>query len=153
MPLGVVEFREVPKDQRRAKRPFVRGTNRIITENSVGTRGWGAIAFVDLANGLDIEYEEEGADGVTNVRRYAVVPVAVRRLLESTACEHPGLALDKFVYRSGDQSFVKHSLAKIVEVNNAGQEKQTLLQSLRQRREAVLQRLGAATFTATTAAP
>ncbi|MCR4413890.1 MAG: type III-B CRISPR module RAMP protein Cmr6, partial [Thermoguttaceae bacterium] len=123
MAIGVVEIREVEeRDNRgrnqRVKKPFVQGTNREITPNSVRTGGWGALAFDDLATGLDIEYEERGQSAVADVRRYAAVPVGVRRILDSHGCDHTGLALDKFIYRSADQSFVKHALLKVVGVNH-----------------------------------
>ncbi len=156
MPVGVVEMRKVEERDasgrsRAVSKPFVQGTDIEITPGSLGTGLWGAIDFEDLGQGLDIEFEQREPNKVSEVRRYASVSVGARRLLEAHGCSHPGLALDKFVHRSADQSFVKHALKKVVQVIKTCDV--TLLKSLWDRRRELFRRLGAAEFSATTTGP
>jgi CRISPR-associated protein Cmr6 len=117
MPISVVELRDVREDNRKVKKRFISGTEFEITPDSLRKSGWGALSLAEVGQGLDIEYDLKG-NRPCEIRRYAVVPPGVRRLLASHGCNHPGLALDKFIYRSADQSFVKHALQKIIEINN-----------------------------------
>ncbi|MEJ5276603.1 MAG: type III-B CRISPR module RAMP protein Cmr6 [Thermogemmata sp.] len=155
MPIGIIELREVeePDDRgrpRKVKKPFVEGTDFEITPTSLRRSGWGALSFSDVDKDLDVEYDIV-QETITDVRRYAVVPPGVRRLLESHGCNHPGLALDKFIYRSADQSFVRHALHKIVEINNTADNH--WFQELRQRWMAVMHHKGMPPLRCTTTSP
>jgi CRISPR-associated protein Cmr6 len=130
MPTGVVELRDVRDGNRTVKKPFISGTEFEVTPDGLRKSGWGALSMAEVAKDLDIEYDVK-ANTACDIRRYAAVPVGIRRLLETHGCDHPGIALDKFIYRSADQSFVKHALQKVVEINNATNDQS--FQELRER--------------------
>jgi len=122
MTLGVVTMRKVERVNEKGRPiqvdwPFV--NNIEIMPDALLSQGWGTVDMSQLANGLDIEYDEIGPRKIANVRRYPAIPQGVRKCLRQAGCSHPGLALDKYVYRSADQSFVKHALSKVIDVSNS----------------------------------
>jgi CRISPR-associated protein Cmr6 len=157
MAIGVIERRGVTETdargkRRKVKKPFIAGTDFEVTGASLRQSGWGAIALFDVDEGLDIEYEVSGNSAI-DVRRYAAVPNGVRRILAAHGCDHPGLALDKFVHRSAGQAFSRHALqSAVVGVNDrAGLQKE--YQLVRARWLATMKLLRAQTFDATTTGP
>jgi hypothetical protein len=149
MPLGVVKFREEVVAGRNRKRPYISGTQFEIVAQSLRQSGWGTLSFADLADDLDIQYEIQNRQA-QNVRRYAVAPEPIRRLLDSADCAHPGLALDKFVYRCADQSFVRGALQKVVATRSSLEGEYP---ELRRRWLRTLDCLGAKTIRCTTIGP
>ncbi|MCI0421906.1 MAG: type III-B CRISPR module RAMP protein Cmr6 [Acidobacteria bacterium] len=121
MPLGLVQFRMKEVTDREKKKhvrtPYISGTHLEIVPQSLRQSGWGTFQFADLADDLDVEYEIQNGQP-RNVRRYAAVPEPIRRLLDSADCRHPGLVLDKFIYRCADQSFVRGALQKLIETRS-----------------------------------
>jgi CRISPR-associated protein Cmr6 len=123
MPIGTVEFQkvEVPgKDgkPRTVEKPFLAGNKLEITPECLWERGWFGLRYSDLLDGLDIEYEQKNKRTLKNVRTYAVLPQELRRILSEEYVEHPGLALDKLMFRCADQSVAKYALGKVTEINN-----------------------------------
>ena len=120
MPLGVIEIRDDKREAngRRVKKLFIAGTNFEVRRECLRQTGWGALSLADVDKDLDVEYDLDN-DHALDIRRYAVVPDAVRRILAVHGCDHAGLALDKFIYRSAGQNFVKPALHSVVASNNA----------------------------------
>lgn len=79
-----------------------------------------------------------------------MAPEPIRRVLDFADCDHPGLALDKFVYRCADQSFVRGALQKVV-ATHPSLEKQ--YKELHNRWIQTLGYLGATTIQCTTTGP
>lgn len=157
MPLGIVEFRDVEEPDgrgrnRTVKKPFIAGTNFEVFEHCLHPSGWGAVVLADVDKELDIEYEVAD-DCAVRIRRYPAVPEAIRNLLSAHGCDHPGLALDKFIYRSAGQSFVKHALQTVVAVNAARTAWTDWFQRLQQRWVATMTAARAKIFAATTVGP
>lgn len=137
MPLGVIELRDVAESSergrtRKVKRRFISGTQFEVTGESLRQSGWGSMSLSDVDKDLDVEYEVV-SNAATDVRRYAVVPEAIRSILAAYGCEHPGVTLDKFVHRSSSQAFVKHALQSVVHVNGEVVEQQGWYRNLLQR--------------------
>lgn len=109
MPLGVVQVRR----RNGVRTPYISETQIEIVRQSLRQSGWGAFSFADLADDLDVEYEVYNGQA-QNVRRYAVAPDPIRKLLDKADCDHPGLVLDKFIYRCADQSLVRGALQKVI---------------------------------------
>jgi len=123
MPIGTVKFQKVEvrgKDgqPRKVEKPFLAGTNLEITPECLWEKGWFGLRYSDLLDGLDIEYEQKNKRTLKNVRTYAVLPEELRCILSEEYVEHPGLALDKLMFRCADQSVAKYALGKVTEVNN-----------------------------------
>ncbi len=113
MPLGTIEMRPGPG----GKWPHVRENGVPLPDGAHRLRGWGALSPATIVDGLQVEYDLRD-NAPSDVRRYAPVPEAVRQVLATHDCTHPGLILDKFAYRAEDQSFFRHTIDKVVEENN-----------------------------------
>jgi CRISPR-associated protein Cmr6 len=120
-------------------------------EHHLCQAGWGALQRGDVVNNLDVEYDlERGQIRRGSVRRYAAVPEGVRRLLNQHGCDHPGLVLDRFIYRCNDQSTVRGALEQVLGIQSAFvQEYPRFLD----RRQQMLISLGAEGFLARTNGP
>lgn len=113
MPLDIVK---VQKSKSGQACWLLRESGMEFSAASLFRGAWGSLASEDIVDGLDVEYDVEG-NRVANVRRYPPLPDSTRRLVAHRGCDHPGLALDKLVYRYSDQNLAKASLKKVVEVN------------------------------------
>jgi|GEM_PF-366955 len=152
MPRGVVEIRKVFNGPRRVRKPFIKATDFEVLDDSLRRTGWGAITTSDVDEDLDVEYDISNGKA-TDVRRYAAIPQAVRRILEVHSCGHPGLALDKFVHCSRGQSFVRHALQTVVDVNNGMTSQSDLFPYVSKHWHGDLNAAGADTFAAMTLGP
>lgn len=99
----------------------LRSAEEEFTAKALKANGHGALSPRDIANELDVAYDMRKGK-VCNVRRYAPVPEDIRRILDVHDCNHSGLQLEKYAYRSSDQAFAKGALEKVIAVNSSGNE-------------------------------
>ncbi len=103
--------------------------------------GWGALHESDLTENLHVAFDREGKH-IRNIRRYSPVSTGVREILQGVGCEHPGLLLDKCLYRFANQEQGRGALEQVRRVAP----REDLLQESNSRRNSLLLSAGANRF-------